>query len=173
MENAKQDSMSDMSVAILEKQDHRCLLLTDNKALKNSVQHVCDSVSNLTIDPLIHLRNWTKQNILVYCKHKGFNRIYQINNILVISKAYEIVKKYRTPENNDTELAKVSNALDKLAYFFYNQQLLQIHQDKTKSCEARAELDVWYKASGYDNNPELSKQIINLKLDPFPTKANQ
>lgn len=171
MENAKSNPLPNISEATLEKQDHPCLLLTDNKELKNSAKHVCDSASDSSIDPLIHLRKWAEYNSLSSCNHKRFStfstRLFNID--IDIDIEYNIVNNYRIQGNNDTTPDETSEALYNLASFLLHKQLIQIHQDKTILCEGRKELNVWYKEIGYENDSEEKNRILNLKLEPFPT----
>ncbi|MEE9426325.1 MAG: pentapeptide repeat-containing protein [Methylococcales bacterium] len=159
--------LPNISEATLETPEHRCLLLTDNKQLKNNAQHVCDNASDSSINPLTHLHNWANYNALESCKSKRFFEI-EIDEVS-IRDAYENVLNYQSPGNNAMRLQQASENLFTLAYFLYTKQLLQIHQDKTKSCKARQALGAWYKRSGYKNNPERKDSILNLKLKPFPT----
>lgn len=168
----KNKSLPDMSNAKLGKQEHRCLLFTDNRELKNMTQHICDNADDLSINPLIHLRNWAKYNVSMSCQHKHFSvSAEDYTRKIATPNAYEIVKNYRAQalENNDIKLEDASEALLKLANFFHIKQLIQIHQDKSILCEARTELDVWYKESWFENNPALKDRILNQKLKPFPT----
>ncbi len=80
----------------------------------------------------------------------------------------KVIKNYRVSENTTMTARQVSGALLRVGFFFYNKQLIQIHQDKTKPCEARSELSTWY-AKKYDDKPHLVTQILNLELAPFST----
>ena len=168
MENAKNNPLPEMSEAILEIQDHRCLLLTDNKELLTSAQGVCDSASDPSINPLKHLRSWAKYNVQMSCKHKRFSKFTE--HYSGYDNLYKIVKDYRT-DSNDTTLQQASEALTELVYFFYYKELIQIHQNKPIPCEARPELDAWYQEAEFENDPELKTRILELELEPFPTSA--
>jgi hypothetical protein len=70
--NMKKTTLPDMRTTTLNQQKSRCLLATDNTELMNSLRHVCDSVNDSTIDPLIHLRNWAQDIAQMSCDHKQF-----------------------------------------------------------------------------------------------------
>ncbi len=156
-------------MAKLIRPDFRCLLLTDNKELQSSAQHVCDSVSDPSIDPLIHLRNWAKYNALLSCNLSRFRKFP--TEVVDIDNEYKIVKNYRTPDNKATTPAETSVALKRIAALFLHKQLIQIHQDKTILCEGRKELNAWYKEIGDEHDSEEKNRILNLNLKPFPTTA--
>ena len=169
MKNAKIKSLPNISKAKLEKQDHRCLLLTNNRDLRMSARHVCDSVSDPSINPLIHLRKWAKYNSLSSCNHKRFSTFS--TRLFDIDIEYNIVSNYRTQGNKDTTPDETSEALYNLASFLLHKQLIQIHQDKTILCEGRKELNAWYKEIGYENDSKEKSRILDLKLEPFPTST--